>query len=206
MTRDLTCTWTKTCVDFDHWRQVHSVMDDPLQGSPARSAMVTAMLPTKSSVFWLAPVVGVGVGGRRDWIQDCKVWDLMLECMRVFKLKWYLKLSPTEMFLSAGFWWGERSSSASIGIFYSKKLECLAQMTCRDARIDFCHTTKTASFWTWDNMIQKDKWFGWSLVESQVVYLVFKGSSFMTLGDLWHWNKMICCSTVLYWILYFCRV
>lgn len=149
---------------------------------------------------------GVGVGGRRDWIQDCKVWDLMLECMRVFKLKWYLKLSPTEMFLSAGFWWGERSSSASIGIFYSKKLECLAQMTCRDARIDFCHTTKTASFWTWDNMIQKDKWFGWSLVESQVVYLVFKGSSFMTLGDLWHWNKMICCSTVLYWILYFCRV
>ena len=68
---------------------------------------------------------GVGVGGRRDWIQDCKVWDLMLEYMRVFKLKWYLKLSPTEMFLRAGFWWGERSSSASIGIFYSKKLGVL---------------------------------------------------------------------------------
>ena len=105
-----------------------------------------------NEIFGVLVGAGSGVGGRRDWIQDCKVWDLMLEYMRVFKLKWYLKLSPTEMFLTAGFWWGERSSSASIGIFYQN------------------HIVGTLGF-------------GWSVVESQVVYLVFKGSSFMTLGD-----------------------
>lgn len=99
----------------------------------------------------------------------------------------------TEMFLRSGFRWGERSSSAWIGISYSKRLECLAQMTCRDAGIDFFHTTQTTSFGSMG--------FGWSVVESQVVYLVFKGSSFMTLGDLWKWNKMICCRTVLDFIL-----
>ena len=147
-------------------------MDDPLQGSPARSAIVTAVLPESSATQ------------RRWWVEPSYSFHKNFGNKKYKFCKNYWNFGMLQPF---GF---GKSVMIHDAVFQAWRYFFFPGCDAEIPLVDLSHNNGCLNRWI-SVLADIIKLLFFS---TQVVYLVFKGSSFMTLGGAWSkvlplWNS-----------------